>query len=178
MKRLNMTITLASQARVALDGVRCPLPTDQPALAQLMLDAYRGTVDDEGETLAQALIEVERTFDGGYGVFMPQCSKMVEYGARAASATLVTRWGGWPLVAFAMTAPDYRRQGLARACLVNTMQDLMDSGETRLNLVVTAQNTPAFLLYRTLGFQVCEDFADVSSTPLPTDKTTTTHARS
>jgi hypothetical protein len=33
---------------------------DHPALAELMLEAYRDTIDDEGETLTEAVDEVRR----------------------------------------------------------------------------------------------------------------------
>jgi hypothetical protein len=41
---------------------------DAEALARLMLDAYRGTIDDEGgHSFEDAKAEVRRTFDGEYG---------------------------------------------------------------------------------------------------------------
>ena len=43
-----------------------------------MLDAYRGTIDDEGETLEDALAEVDRTFAGEYGEFLGAFSRVIE----------------------------------------------------------------------------------------------------
>jgi hypothetical protein len=43
--------------------------SDAPDLATLMLAAFRGTVDDEGEDI-QAREEVRRTFAGAYGQMM------------------------------------------------------------------------------------------------------------
>ncbi len=150
--RIDMTVTLTERARVRLDGERAPAASDQPALAGLLLAAYRGSVDEEEQTLAQALAEIGRTFEGHYGAFMPDCSRLIERNQALVAATLVTRWGDRPLVAFCMTAPALRRRGLARASLINTMQDLRQAGEPLLSLVVTVANRPACALYRQLGF--------------------------
>jgi ribosomal protein S18 acetylase RimI-like enzyme len=150
--RVAMTVGLRRAARVLLPGERAPRPSDKPGLAALMLDAYRGTVDFEDETLDQAIAEIERTFGGGYGRFMPECSRVVERNGQIVSATLLTRWQDRPFVAFTMTASAWKRQGLARACMINAMQDLYESGEEKLSLVVTVANTAAHELYHSLGF--------------------------
>ena len=151
-KRIDMTVTLTSRERIHIHGERRPLPTDEYELAELMLTAYRGTVDDEGENVEQALAEIRKTFSGEYGPFMPECSRVVQREERIVSATLVTGWQRRPFVAFAMTAPNWKRKGIAKASMVNTMQDLIEHGETLLSLVVTIRNEPAFALYQTLGF--------------------------
>ena len=151
-KRIDMTITLSNRERVHIEGERRPLPTDECELAELMMAAYQGTVDDEGENVEQALDEIRKTFSGEYGPFRPECSRVVQREARIVSATLVTGWQGRPFVAFAMTAPNWKRKGIARASMVNTMQDLIERGETLLSLVVTVRNEPAYALYQTLGF--------------------------
>ena len=43
-----------------------------------MLAAYRGTVDDEGESEADAVAEVERTLRGGYGPLLDEGSFVAE----------------------------------------------------------------------------------------------------
>ena len=52
-----------------------------------------------------------------------------------------------------MTAPDGKRQGLARLTLQSAISALSDSGATSLHLVVTEGNEPAQALYRGLGFR-------------------------
>lgn len=47
----------------AMDA-RVVTPEDAEALATLMLEAYRGTIDDGGETLADAQVEMHGFFDG------------------------------------------------------------------------------------------------------------------
>jgi hypothetical protein len=62
----------ASAGRV--DGVRDrPFRSDVTAFGSLLLSAYRGTVDDDGET-EDAVAEVERTLAGKYGSFLEGCS--------------------------------------------------------------------------------------------------------
>jgi hypothetical protein len=60
-RRLDMTVTLQEGSILPLDGARRPGPDDREGLAQLLLDAYAGTIDSEEETLEEALVEVDRT---------------------------------------------------------------------------------------------------------------------
>lgn len=147
-----MTVKLCRLNLVPLAGARQPTEADIPALGALMLDAYRDTVDYEGETLEQAIAEVTRTFAGKYGLFLPQCSCVVERAGELVSAALLTRWQERPFVAFAMTAQGCKRQGLARACMLCVMEAVRESGEEKLSLVVTVANVAAYELYQSLGF--------------------------
>jgi GNAT superfamily N-acetyltransferase len=152
LRRRHMLARLGACTRVPVVGMRSPLASDIPGLAALMHAAYHGTTDDEGETEADALIEVQKTFAGEYGAFDPNCSRIVVNRGESLSATLVTRWQDRPFVAFSMTAPTSKRTGLARACLIDVMQDLLAHGERELRLVVTSANVPARSLYESLGF--------------------------
>lgn len=126
--------------------------TDADSLARLMLEAYRGTVDDSGETLDDARAEVAKTLDGGYGRFDFDASEVIERGAEIVSCTMVTHYEGLPMIAFSLTLPEWRRQGLARAGLRRTMNRLAQAGHQRVQLAVTSGNTPAERLYESLGF--------------------------
>ena len=154
LPRQLMRAVLAPAPRALFSGLRAPVAADAGALARLMLAAYAGSVDDEGEDEAAALIEVHKTFGGDYGAFDAASSKLVVRADELLHAALITRWQGVPFVAFAMTAPGARRRGLARVGLVAAMQDLRDQGETELRLVVTLANLPARSLYESLGFVV------------------------
>jgi ribosomal protein S18 acetylase RimI-like enzyme len=132
--------------------MRPPEPADVPRLASLMLRAYTGTADDEGENEAQALVEVENTFAGGYGSFVRDCSRVIERNGMLASAVLITRWENRAFVAFTMTQPEYKRQGLCRVCMISAMNALAAEGEEEVWLAVTLANTPAIALYQSLGF--------------------------
>lgn len=156
LPRRYMLAPLLVQPRVEIMGMRTPVQSDAGSLARLMCSAYRGTIDDEGEGEDVALVEVLKTFEGEYGTFDSECSKLVERGHELLHATLVTRWQERPFVAFSMTAPAAKRIGLARSSLINVMQDLLELGESELRLVVTLANLPARTLYESLGFAVQE----------------------
>jgi len=128
---------------------------DREDLAILLYAAYRGTVDDDGETFADALAEIDKVFAGENGTFLPDCSFVIQEGEFLASASLITWWEphNAPLVAFTMTRPDARGRGLARSLLKESMNALLDRGDDRLTLIVTDGNEPAQALYRTLGFR-------------------------
>jgi GNAT superfamily N-acetyltransferase len=136
----------------ATSSSRCPTRGDVQALGQLLYRAYRGTVDDEGETEEQAVGEIEKMYRGGYGPFDPAHSSVAERDGRVVSATLVTRWQGRPFVAFTMTDPSFARQGLAKATLARSMRLLQQGGERELRLVVTLENEPARALYESMFF--------------------------
>ena len=138
----------------ALAGMRSPTAADQNNLASLMYHAYFGTIDYESEDGAQALNEVRRTFAGDYGSFLWSASRVVERGRILASAALITRWKNRPFVAFSMTHPQFRRQGLARGCLESAVNQLLLEGERELRLVSTVANVAAMGLYLNLGFVV------------------------
>ena len=152
-----MSASLASLPEPKFDGLRAPSEADKPALARLMYEAYKGTIDYEGEDTAQCLAEIEKTYSGDYGVFNLECSRLANVADALASAALLTRWQDRPFVAFSMTARSFSGRGLARACLLSSMRALRESGESEVRLVVTLANTPAFALYQSLGFRIEND---------------------
>lgn len=150
--RLRLQRGLTPQPEVSDPNWRIPSESDQSALASLMLDSYRGTVDDSGETLADAQAEIQRLWSGDYGEFLPAASRVYGVQGRVVSAALVTRYEGSPLLAFSMTAPDWKRRGLARQGICQAINALLADGELTLRLVVTEGNTAALRLYHSLGF--------------------------
>lgn len=131
---------------------RPPESGDRAQLAALMYEAYHGTIDDGGESLEYAASEVEKLFAGDYGIFNREVSEVILREGRIVAASLVTTYEGLPLLAFSMTVPDWKRQGLARAGLVRTLWRLKRAGLPTIQLAVTQGNTPAENLYASLGF--------------------------
>lgn len=154
MPRLRLTIDLTRPLPHAPSDTlaRPPSPADAAALAGLMLDAYRGTIDDGGETADDAAAEIARLWAGAYGPFDAPASEIILRDGAPASATLITAYEGAPLVAFSMTRPAWQRRGLARAGLLRSLARLRDRGLPRARLAVTDGNTPAQALYAALGF--------------------------
>jgi GNAT superfamily N-acetyltransferase len=134
-------------------GLRPMTRSDIDRLGSLLFAAYRGTVDDEGETEAEAVAVVRSTFDGEYGAMIPEASLLLEDAGELVSASFVTLWRGGPLLAFAVTHPDRQGQGLSRLCTRAAMQALARAGHTELHLFVTETNAPARALYERLGFE-------------------------
>jgi ribosomal protein S18 acetylase RimI-like enzyme len=130
-----------------------------------MLAAYRGTVDDEGETDADAVAEVERTLAGEYGPLLPDASFAVNDDAHTVGALLVTLWEGTPITTYLVVHPEMKRQGLGTFLLATSGNALVRAGYTHLDLFVTEDNEPAVKLYRKLGFQVVDRLTDPSLDP-------------
>jgi ribosomal protein S18 acetylase RimI-like enzyme len=144
-------------------ALRPPTPADVEALGALLYQAYLGTVDYAGESEADAVREVQRTFAGDYGEFLPAFSRLAEHDDGPVSAALITRLKGAPFLAFSVTHPRHQRTGLARASLLSAMHALCAAGERELQLVVTLANTTAVRLYQRLGF----GFVGAQSTTKP-----------
>jgi ribosomal protein S18 acetylase RimI-like enzyme len=132
--------------------------SDVRVLGTLMLAAYRGTVDDEGESLVEATAEVERTVAGEYGPFLADCSFVADDGWRIVGACMVTMWEGHPLLAHTIVHPDMKRRGVGTFLLAATGNALLAAGHSELDLFVTEENEPAVNLYRKLGFRVVDRF--------------------
>ncbi|GHO62119.1 hypothetical protein KSC_010110 [Ktedonobacter sp. SOSP1-52] len=49
-----------------------------PLLGKLLYEAYRNTIDDEGEASGEAQKEIEGTFAGKYGPVLTTCSFLIE----------------------------------------------------------------------------------------------------
>ncbi len=136
-------------------GLRNPTPSDVPALGDLMWHAYRGTPDqdDAGADVAAATSEIELTFGGEHGTFVPTASFVAEDDeGRPAAASLVTLWQGVPLLAYLFTSPDHLGRGLGRRLVAASMHALADQGHEVLSLAVTEDNVRARGLYESMGF--------------------------
>ena len=156
-KRVIMRAGLSGVLMPTALGMRRFSPDDAQPLGKLLFEAYLGTIDQEEDTLEQAHAEIGKTINGEYGVFLPSCSIVVERSGSLVSAALLTRFRDRPFIAFSVTSPDSKNQGLARACIGAAMTELHAVGESEVHLVVTRANGPAFHLYKTLGFEVERD---------------------
>jgi len=148
-----MRLALTPRRIARIEGTRAPSAADREALADLMLDAYRGTIDDEDETLEDAIAEVDRTFAGEYGDFLGACSRVVGREQQLASACLITLFEGKPWLSVSMTRPRWKRHGFARGLLNESLNLLAEARYQEIGLIVTEGNSAAEALYRSLGFE-------------------------
>ncbi|MBE0635550.1 GNAT family N-acetyltransferase [Candidatus Bipolaricaulota bacterium] len=155
MKRIAMSFKLRPQIQDRQWPYRSIRTADSEDLAILLYASFRGTIDDEGETHADARKEIDKTFKGEYGLWLPECSFVLEQGGFLASACLISWYepSAAPFVVFTMTRPEYKGQGMARYLLKRSINALIAQGYSHLELLVTDGNTPAQTLYASLGFQ-------------------------
>ncbi|HEU5325086.1 MAG TPA: GNAT family N-acetyltransferase [Candidatus Limnocylindria bacterium] len=133
--------------------VRTAERSARTALAELMLDAYQGTIDADGsETLDVAQGEIDHYLRGGSGRPMLGHSRLAYDGERLVSAVLVSEFEGTPLIAYVCTASDHKGRGLADGLVRLAMRSLAQAGHRRVHLWVTAGNEPAERIYERLGF--------------------------
>jgi ribosomal protein S18 acetylase RimI-like enzyme len=151
--RYVMQLDLRSRLEWPAHTARNPRLEERETLAQLMLAAYRGGADDEGETIAEALQEVDRVLVSADRPFKPEASFVIEIDAILASASLVSLFRGAPLITHIMTHPNYKRRGLGVSALLSSAHALGEQGWRSLSLYVTDSNAPALALYGRLGFK-------------------------
>ena len=123
-------------------------PSDREALAQLMLDAYIGTIDYEGETLADAIREVDDWFAGSP---MLEHSMAIVLHDRLVSAVLVMELDGAPFIAIVMTHPDEKKAGLARSAVEASLASIRRAGHRRATLSITKGNVASERLFASVG---------------------------
>jgi GNAT superfamily N-acetyltransferase len=152
--RVDRRHLVASCAGIRLDRpmppLRAPTIVDRGRLAELMLEAYRGTIDYEGETLVEALAEVDAWFASSGRLI--EDSRVAVEGAEIVSAILLSPNDGMPLVAYLYTGAAWKGRGLAEGLLRSVMASLAATGHERIHLWVTAGNGPAERIYERLGF--------------------------
>jgi GNAT superfamily N-acetyltransferase len=129
---------------------------DETALGRLMWLAFRGTIDDEYGSAAEADADAVGLLAGRWGPVIWPASLVAESESAIVSTAAVVRDSahqGLPLLAFALTEPGWQRRGLGQRLIEESIQRLDAVGVKELHLAVTRGN-PAIRLYQRLGFQV------------------------
>ena len=119
-QRHKMKLRLTEQAFSKTWPCRSVSLADAPVLGQLMVEAYRGAIDYEGETVEQATEEVTGMLGSKYGDFMPSSSFLVEAEGQPVAACLISFWQEAPLVTILMTHPRYKSLGPKGIPLIGT----------------------------------------------------------
>ena len=132
---------------------RNPSPADKQALAELMLDSYRGTIDYDGETLEDARREVDSYFSNLDSSWL-ECSWLGLIGKDLACACLVGFWKDRdsPLIAYVMTASHWKGNRLATSGVSRSLHALAEKNCVRVHAVITEGNVPSERVFTRLGF--------------------------
>jgi len=122
--------------------------TDRNAVATLMLDAYRGTIDDEGEDTADALAAV----DYYLAEMQQQHSFVVIESDRVVAMAFVTVVDGVHYVDPIVVASERKRTGLGRQAVRMLLNSLATAGITEVAATITDGNIASENLFVGLGF--------------------------
>jgi len=121
-------------------------------LAPVMLAAYVGTPDYEGETLKETVSELREVLQGKYGAVITTASFAAYDGDAPVAAIITVTEDDNPMVALVFTFPGYAGKGIASALLSQAATKLHDAGYPVIGLAVNFENTRAARLYEYLGF--------------------------
>ena len=136
--------------------LRAAQPADTNALAELMIDAYRGTIDYDGETLKDALGEVQAYLAGERGGRpMLNDSRLAFAGSLLVGACLAVNWNErqLPLIVYVMTCVKWKNRGVGKQVLWAVLHALREQGNREVQAVITEGNTTSERLFGRMGFQ-------------------------
>lgn len=137
-------------------SVRAVSSGDTPDLAELMLDAYRNTIDYEGEGIAEAVAEVEGYFPrAAKHPAIAQHSLVLGFQDSMVCACLLEYWErrSVPFVGYVICRPANKRQGLATFALHQAIGRLKSAGCSELRTIITEGNSPSEALFARAGFR-------------------------
>lgn len=131
-----------------------PSVDDKPILADLMLDSYRGTIDYDGETIEDALNEVQSYFSGLADPASLESSWLAFIDDELVCASLVGFWRerNVPLIAYVMTASRWKGKRFATLAVSRSLQSLADKSHAEVRAVITQGNLPSERIFTLLGF--------------------------
>ena len=130
---------------------------DSFALGEVMYEAYKGTIDYDGETIDEAAEEVKGTLDGKYGHLIDSACLTLENSNRIASAIFFTWFEDeeMPLLTFSMTRVSEKGKGFAKELIKESLMRLKELKYSKCCLFVTEGNEPAISIYKSIGFKSC-----------------------
>ena len=148
MTKVRYEIDLAELRPVGpLDSeVRNVKPEDLEGLAQLMLDAYRGTIDYDDETYEDAVSEVRSWLDDEPAL---DHSYVVVHDGMIVSAVLVQILDGDFFMGYVMTHPDHKGAHIGRRLVHHALSQTHES--RRAVFYITRGNEPSEALFTALG---------------------------
>lgn len=129
---------------------------DAAMLAELMLDAYRNTIDYEGESITEAISEVDSYFSrSSMDPTVASHSLVLVFHDTIVCACLLEFWQkrSVPFVSFVMSRSTHKRQGLATFALQEAIDRLQQAGWAELRTIITENNAASEALFANAGFR-------------------------
>ncbi|WP_434612326.1 GNAT family N-acetyltransferase [Arthrobacter sp. A5] len=131
--------------------------TDIRKLGELYFTAYDPGV--ASENVEAAVADVEASFEGKYGTYLPEASHVVvDEAGEIIAAILVVERATWedtpdaPFIIELFTDRQHRRQGLAEDLVRASLDTLFNAGHKEVALRVNEENSAALALYLSLDF--------------------------
>lgn len=130
-------------------AARPPGEADRDALAAVMLDAYRGTVDDEGEDL----VDARRAIDH-YLATIRRAHSFVVVGDDdvIVAFSFVVFLEGLHDIDPVVVASAHKRRGLGSVTVGRCLRSLADAGIVEVGATITDGNVASERLFAQLGF--------------------------
>jgi GNAT superfamily N-acetyltransferase len=125
-----------------------PTEHDRDSLAALLLGAYRDTVDDEGEDLADAYVAI----DEYWSRIVRNHSFVVREHAAIVAFSFVLVVNELHYIDPIAVAPARRRSGLGRDTVLLSLASLARAGVSEVGATITDGNLPSERLFARLGF--------------------------
>ncbi|MBC2458784.1 GNAT family N-acetyltransferase [Clostridium beijerinckii] len=125
---------------------------DIDGLSVSMLDAFKDTVDFNGETIEELNKEICSIVESTFGTFISDASFQIKQNGEIAAVILISLFKGKPFVSELFTVKKYLKQGMASNLLKNSINVLGNLGYDDLILYVHPKNAAAVNLYKKIGF--------------------------
>lgn len=137
--------------------IRTSHSDDIDELGRLYFAAYDPDVGCASE--AEAIDDIRKSFTGDYGELWIEASPVIIHDGAIVGVVQTVVSAPWtdvppgPFITECFVDREHRRLGLAQTMLNSAITSIIDSGSHTVSLRVMASNSPARLLYASLGFR-------------------------
>jgi hypothetical protein len=142
-----MSPILVAPARCSLEA-RAAIDADRDALAALLLDGYRNTIDDEGEDLDDAYVAVDQYLSR---IERPHSFVAIEHEIVVAFSFVVVV-NEVHYIDPVVVASARKHRGLGRAAVQLCLASLAAAGISDVGATITDGNVASERLFASLGF--------------------------